>query len=655
MATAAITCDLTYPGLEDWQGVNIMRSLGVVPDQIRVRFTPGDRPPASFGPLRFTYGGPGIGQRVLLLPDCQLDRVTAITTDNGFTLEATLLDPRWKWAYGTISGEYNIPDPKGEILKGTERTPQELATLLLKAMFNLPEDKDTKRKGSKRRAARLSKASPLPYDVKALPNDSRPRTEWDDDNPARMLDRLCESLGCVVVYKWNGTVKLERAGQGNYLVDDDDVTDLNVTLDPREVPDTVMIVTPEKRFEVVLPLEPVAIDTDRTYKDPYKVSYVPKASHPFTPIAKQGWLDGVDVLTDPVHLALAKESVFRCYRLLLPDAFFHIANNLSFTANAGYVSIFEDPLSQTERDFHLTIPGFGQVDNLWQILPVQDGQVGFSYDALSEDYSNKPATIFGLFQAYDEVGQPSDTSNNFDPAVERLDEEKHALPQDVGWSLDPSTGIVKLSAPLVRWGTPKLNGGNVEFTPYLFPVLWIRLTIGVRDKKTRAWEKYRRERRIGNRGTGPRVIRRPDLQHNTIFTYTFNSNFTPELKRKGGQLAGPDDEIVGIQTNENKIQKLCDQQIDATVASYQGTQPQVVSYRGLKFVECDGAIRQVMIQAGDDGFCETMASRDDEALGTDLRLNEKQQIGFLLDQFNRGLDSKWAMEKYFRQVRKAQN
>jgi hypothetical protein len=80
--------------------------------------------------------------------------------------------------------------------------------------------------------------------------------------------------------------------------------------------------------------------------------------------------------------------------------------------------------------------------------------------------------------------------------------------------------------------------------------------------------------------------------------------------------------------------------------------PHVVSYRGLKFIETDGAIRQVMIQAGDDGFCETLASRNDEALGTDLRLSEKQQIGFVLDQFNVGLPQVFVQQRLDRKLRR---
>lgn len=658
----AIQCDLTYPGLDNWQGVNIMRSLGVVPDQLRVRFTPNQnaqgqmQAPASFGPLLFRYWGPGIGERRLLMPDCQLDRVTVISTEGGYVFEATLLDPRWKWAYGTISGEYNVPDPKGDILKGTEKTPQELAKLLLEAMFNLPPDQDTQRKGSKRRAARLSKASALPYDVSQLPNDSRPRTEWDDENPARLLDRLADSLGCVVVYKWNGTVKLERAGVGNFLVDDDDVTDLNLTCDPKEVPDTVMVVGPEKRFEVILPLQPVALDTDGTFKNPYLVSYVPTSDHSFFP-RRQGWLDGVDVLTDPLNLALAKASVFRCFRLAVDNQNSNNIDSLVSVDLAEYFGEDEDPLALTTNNFQLDLPGFGWVEDLWQILPVSGTLVSFGFDPLKRDYSNKPGKIFGVFQAFDATGKPSGDANNVislgfpQPLI-----EQDELPKDIDWSLDPDTGIVTLGAPLIRWGRPKTGANGVEAVPYLFPVLWMRLTVSVRDKKTRAWEKYRRERKLGNRGTGPRIIRRDDLQHNTILSYEgFDADFNPKPKLKDGPIGDPDEaESVGIATNEKKLDQLADKQLDATIASYSGTRPHVVSYRGLKFVECDGAIRQVMIQAGDDGFVETMASRDDEALGTDLRLSEKQQIGFTLDQFNKGLDTKWAQERFFRQIRKEQ-
>ena len=87
----------------------------------------------------------------------------------------SVLDRRWKWKFGEVSGRYNSLRPDNDLDERTEKTPRELATLLLDAM------------GEEN------------YDISALPDTARPHVNWYFANPALELQNLCDSLGCRVI------------------------------------------------------------------------------------------------------------------------------------------------------------------------------------------------------------------------------------------------------------------------------------------------------------------------------------------------------------------------------------------------------------------------------------------------------------------------
>ena len=114
-----------------------------------------------------TFGEDGVGY--LSLRDCLLER-PYLNDDR--TWDLPILDRRWKWRFGEISGSYNVRRPDKTYKR--EKTPQELAALCLEAMG---EQRDR-------------------WDVSRLPNFARPEILWKVDNPASMLDELVSQLGC---------------------------------------------------------------------------------------------------------------------------------------------------------------------------------------------------------------------------------------------------------------------------------------------------------------------------------------------------------------------------------------------------------------------------------------------------------------------------
>ena len=79
---------------------------------------------------------------------------SARLNEDGLVWQVSLLDRRWKWAFGQVWGEFNIRDDGELLVSAFERTPQELAEYLLIA------------------------AGESLYDVSQLPNDTRPHVEW---------------------------------------------------------------------------------------------------------------------------------------------------------------------------------------------------------------------------------------------------------------------------------------------------------------------------------------------------------------------------------------------------------------------------------------------------------------------------------------------
>lgn len=124
------------------------------------------------GNLVIQYAEDGGAGFTLTFPDCRLER-PRLSIGGAQMWQLPIRDRRWKWAYGHVSGSYNVRQPDDSLLR--EKTPQELATLLFEAMGESG------------------------FDVGQLPNNARPEVAWDYSNPAQELAALADSLGCIVV------------------------------------------------------------------------------------------------------------------------------------------------------------------------------------------------------------------------------------------------------------------------------------------------------------------------------------------------------------------------------------------------------------------------------------------------------------------------
>lgn len=238
----------TYPGIAKLIGGQFtFNGHGTIPSAAAIEIHPQATFPAPRGTLAFVFG-----DTVIPFPDCKLNAVSAGRQAGGApTWTLQIQDRRVWWTERAISGQYNLRHADDVTVDtDTEKTPQELAVLLLEAMGEQG------------------------YDVASLPNDTRPLVRWTYASAARELDTLCESLGCRVVLCLDNVVRICRLGEGAELPGGQLIDDAG-TIDPPEVPDALRVVFSETRVQGLLGLRPVGLDTDGQIKQIASLSYTP--------------------------------------------------------------------------------------------------------------------------------------------------------------------------------------------------------------------------------------------------------------------------------------------------------------------------------------------------------------------------------------------
>ncbi|HEV8004031.1 MAG TPA: hypothetical protein VGP63_29465 [Planctomycetaceae bacterium] len=297
---------VTYPGLATFTKAEYVLSQGISPGKCTIELPQelvGALEPT--GDLTIEYA-----TQTIRLPNCLVDSAHIDQSEKGYIARVTILDRRWLWKFGYISGHYNLRMPGGQnadegfnssarnqdnggstnIRPGTEQAPQDLATLCLQAM------------------------NEQNYDVSALPNDPRPEVDWSYTNPAEALQSLCEGLGCRVVY-WlaNDSVKIVTIGQGQPLPDNGLQTFISEGVDPPNTPSSIKLVGGPWVYQGFIPLTAVGIDTDGSVQEIDDLSYTPLL----------GWESEVPGVfpsfdDDPDIRALVEKSIYRMWRLDLP-------------------------------------------------------------------------------------------------------------------------------------------------------------------------------------------------------------------------------------------------------------------------------------------------------------------------------------------------
>ena len=269
-----------FPGIDQLISASFTLAHGITPGVIQVELAPQPNFSAEMGSF-FSY----YGDVVLEFTDCKVDSASFDASTSGFIWRLAIFDRRWMWAFGQISGSYNLYNDDGTLEKQTEKSPQDLARLCLEAMG----EQD--------------------YDISQLPSSPQPTVDWDYAVPAQALANLVDELGCRIVFQLDGTVAIVPEGQGEDLPFLADLQADSLTIDPPERPDSLVIVGAPVRYQVDLPLAAVGWNTDGTIQPLGMLDYAPD------PEASDGGFGQVDLnyfnkITDPVIRAKAIESIF---------------------------------------------------------------------------------------------------------------------------------------------------------------------------------------------------------------------------------------------------------------------------------------------------------------------------------------------------------
>jgi len=287
----ALAARFEFPGIPATSVIAANYSLGhgITPGVVTVEVPAGMAKPRQEGTCVFSFGS-----TTLNIEGCKVDTGQS-RIGQGQIWTYAILDGRWPWQYGYIIGHYNVRRPDGRLREMTEKTPQELATMLLEEM------------------------NVASFDVSKMENTRRPEIHWSYENPAQALATLADEVGCRVVYRIDKSVAILPAGEGaalpNYAA-----MSIDFTLDTAQLPSGIIVVGAESTYQTRWELEAVGLDDDGLWKLIDDLSYTPT----------NGWeeedpetMGNVVEQTNPLKpnpRALALQTVWRCYRIKLSES-----------------------------------------------------------------------------------------------------------------------------------------------------------------------------------------------------------------------------------------------------------------------------------------------------------------------------------------------
>jgi hypothetical protein len=535
----------TFPGIDQVKEWNFTLSQGIAPGTGTMRILPQSLLIQAEGTFSIQYPGGSID-----FPNALLNLANATLDDSGQFLILQFLDRRWKWEFGYISGLYNFRKPNGQVEPLSEKTPQELCSLLLDTMHESG------------------------YDVSDIPNDTRPAVDWSDDNPAQELSSLVESLGCRIVLGLDNKVRIKQVGVGAPLPPGG-AKNVGYGIDPPQRPHKIRYVCGPTKIEMEWYLEPVGSEFGGQIKPIDDLSYKPT----------DGWKNEYPTVFSGVflreHRALALQTVYRWYRI-------RAATTFADQVQAGQLAELVAP----EVRAALGLPASSDTDpekstkELWQVLPLETELLRV-YSTVNSGFSQAAAAkLHGTYWLQD-LG---DYSNSFDGNTFTDADGNTSLGQEIkhGWSLDAENGVVQFSD-----FTVKVDPTTGEFTPAR---LFLRTACIIKSKSTR--QPYRE--------IVERVLSTPEQGQPELVRVIKNDDVFRGIRWKNGvNNAAPTIEESG------DWQAQANYEIDAAILEYQAIESADVEYVGIIPIDLDGARQQVSWAGGEGGY-NTRASINSE-------------------------------------------
>lgn len=661
-----------YPGIQKIESADYTRSHGIVADVCTISMCPqplnpsdpGYTPIEPEGYLIFQFdeykGGGLSGRTQIVMQGCRADLAAVQRSENSETWSIPIYDRRWRWKYGSYSGHWNIKK-NGRVESRKERTVRQLADMCLEAMGEQRYDTSA--------LDDLEYQSRLPYRGKV-----RPEVHWDRIPPAEALDELVTSLGYRVCLGWDDRVRICKYGVGSLLPISDDLMSGSFETDLPEIPKSISVVGNISMHETVWELEAVGLDIDGVWKPIDHLSYKPRSEYgwhmtrppdflgleePYEAIIKNTSVDKTKRERLKEQLKLARQTVFRCYRLKYPfgtkenkslrDKYDNLGRKVARGLNQGLlrennkafdalVTKYEDAARELFRKSEPILPGPLQrnprtgklgpykLEELEQVLPCFETRAELWIDPFTGKLERKAAVIHGAY--YSERKQSNTYISEF-------------VQRDT-YDISPDLGIIQFKEPMTRMGqyfVDNPGGGKrlVKYRPfaaelYLLIAVPLKSPNGEIARYVYEYEipkKYRNKvvsppsglsgsGRSVNLNVGTKVVRDDQitLAYQAKFEFKkIDSNNEVKLIQK--------EVLTNVEAEE--LDKLALARVDTEMERLALEDGGSGKYGCLKKVNLDGAIQQIAISRDTNGGMTTTLSRLREVDTTVPDFDERQR------------------------------
>jgi len=370
-----------------------------------------------------------------------------VRADNEKILNVNILDRRWRWQFGQVSGEYNI-DLDGSLF--ARKTLPELMALALDA------------------------CGETNYDLSRVPADVLPYVNWDMTRPDQALDELCKTAQCIPVLEDDRAV-VYPDGVGGDLPKIPS-SSVGEAFDFGVRPARVGVATAPMQWEFDMYLEPYGRELDGSYVPIDELSYRPKGGwiKAGSPTNLQNFTLNIKreikvrrrgravrrVVTTELDLETVKryaQSVYRVFRIRRPDYDEMPLTNLPLVA-------------ESQLRF---------LDNQVDTAVVKAS----GYASENQPVRRKDAQVFGQF--YDEAGSGTNSTNEITKDFDEHPEEIYSK----SFSIDQERGLVHFQDPVYYIGyRDRVPQG------YRFPNIYLRTSVEYLSSKTNA--AYRLEKDV---------------------------------------------------------------------------------------------------------------------------------------------------------------
>lgn len=568
----------TFPGVSQVLQADFTLSHGITPSTCTMQIVPQTGLPFREGALVFLYGGTQIS-----FPGCKVDSAQIQLNSSGQIVTLTIMDRRWRWAYGEVAGVFNDlsavrQDPS--VYRITQAQAY-LETLYRRSARQLVEHCLSVMGGGERG-----------YDVSAVPNNTYPPTVWDGaTNAAQAMQQLLDPLALRVVLNNNNTISIVQQGVGAQPPSGALMEDTG-TATPPTVPSQIQVVCGKSRFQNDLPLRPVGLDFDPvTATNPVggNDDGIVKPIHQLSYKPSTGWGNhnpqNFNALSrvpqGPQRKSardLATATVWRWYRIFsvhggdiratnLPRRIIDI-RNLPDEIGFDYAPNF--------------LPGYdGEYRSIWQILPLQNEKLEvYAYEG---GVRPRPSEVWGNFYI-----------RRYLPANWNISRRLWFG----GFGLDAKRGIVQFGEPVY------LNGGTVEFPRYAAASIRLSCSYNVREINN-GWAHHRYSRSVQVPGGDPslpaKVITQDEIEYQVIASWTDLNNNSAD--------------VVSVRDNKANIDPWINYYLNAELRKLQNRQQRQLKYIGIVPVNLNGLVQQITWSVGPQGATTKVGLNTEYSIG----------------------------------------